>query len=380
MAIWISPEEIAALPTTGTAWSSVLSAANSSWGSADLSDNNSKHDVLTLAGALVTVRNGDNAMREKTIAGLKSAMASKFARALELSRGLQTYIIAADIIGYRDAAFVTWIEKAILADVQGHSGGVGVKGTAENSANNWGGHARASLAAAAVYTGRTDFKTAVVTAHRAFIGASAPGNKMRYDGSNWHAGTPQAGINRPDAKRGSVNLSGVLPEDWRRGAEFKWPPSPSGYMWEGMQGLVVTAAILHRAGWVAFNESDNAIVRAMDILYGTGAAAANTPAFKNPASSDDTWIPWLVNAYAGTTFATKPATSGKGMGYTDWTHAKKGVVVDPPPVIVDPPVEPPVIVEPPPTPTEATLTVKGTPAAIAALRAFVAAAGGLRVA
>jgi len=345
MSIWISKEEIAALPTSGTAWNSVLSAANSSWGSADLSDNNSSHDVATLAGALVAVRNADNAMREKTIAGLKSAMASKFARALELSRGLQTYIIVADIIGYRDAAFLTWVEKATTATVQGHSGGDGVIGTAEQSANNWGGHARASLAAAAVFLNRTDWKALIITAHRAFIGASAPGNKMRYGSTGWHAGTPQSGINRPDAKRGAVSLSGVLAEDWRRGADFKWPPSASGYMWEGMQGLVVTAVILHRAGWVAFNESDNAIVRAMDVLYGTGAAAGNSPVFKNPAASDDTWIPWIVNAVAGTSYPTTAASSGKNMGYTDWTHAKAGTA---PPV--EPPVDPPPV-DPPPTGT-----------------------------
>ncbi len=160
-------------------------------------------------------------MREKTIAGLKSAMGSKFARALELSRGLQTYIIAADIIGYRDAAFVAWVVKATTAPVQGHSGGTGVIGTAEQSANNWGGMARASLAAAAAYTGRADWKATIITAHRAFVGASAPGNKMKYDSTNWHAGTPNAGINRaqraPDARNGAVNLSGVLAEDWRWG-------------------------------------------------------------------------------------------------------------------------------------------------------------------
>ncbi len=108
-----------------------------------------------------------------------------------------------------------------------------------------------------------------------------------------------------------------------------------------MQGLVVCAAILHRAGWVPFNESDNAIVRAMDMLYGTGAVAANSPVFKNAAASDDSWIPWLVNAYAGTSYPTTAASSGKGMGYTDWTHAKKGVVVEPPPPVEPPPGEPP---------------------------------------
>lgn len=360
MSIWISPEEIAALPTTGTAWSSVLSAANSSWGSADLSDNNSKHDVLTLAGALVAVRNADNAMREKTIAGLKSAMASKLARALELSRGLQTYIIAADIIGYRDSAFAAWVEKAITANVQGHSGD-GVIGTATNSANNWGGHARASLAAAAVYLNRADWKEKVVTAQRAMVGVDAPGNTMKYTSTNWHAGNPRAGVNVLNA---GAQLSGVIPEDYRRGGEKKWPPSDTGYIGEGLQGLVVTAAILHRAGWLPFSAGDNAIVRALDAAVRSG----------NDMEGDDTWIPWLVNAYAGTTFATKPATSGKGMGYTDWTHAKKGVVVDPP---IDPPVDPPV--EPPPT-GETTLTVKGTASAIAALKAFVLAdTSGLRV-
>lgn len=317
--LWISPEEIAALPTSGGGWSGVQSAANGSWGTANLGDNNSDHDVKTLAGALVAAKTGDQAMRAKVIDGLHSAMGSGTSRALELSRGLQAYIIAADIIGYRDPAFMSWVREMLNKNVSGHSGGTGVLGTAEKSANNWGGHARASGIAGALYLEDAAMIESMKNAHLGFIGVSAP-HKLSFTGTDWHAGSPEAGVNVKGATKNGVNISGVLPEDWRRAAGFKWPPSTSGYMWEGMQGFVVSAVLLHRAGLVPFNAGDNAVVRAMDILYGTGEAAQNSPKYSNPASGDDTWIPWVVNHYAGTNYPTSGASSGKNMGWTDWTH------------------------------------------------------------
>jgi hypothetical protein len=322
--IWISKAEIMKLPMSGSAWTSVKSAADSNWGSACLYDNNCMHDVNTLAGALVAVRTGDAAMLTKTQNGLKAAMGSTLSRALELSRGLQTYIIAADIIGYHDGAFEAWVRKMLTTNVQGHSGGVGVLGTATNSSNNWGGHARASVAAAAVYLNDASLKQTVVTAHKAFIGTGTS-SLMVFTSTNWQADSKNpAGENRKGAVISGKNVSGALPEDWRRAGEFKWPPAISGYMWEGIQGYVVTAVILHRAGLVPFSAGDNAVVRAMDAMYGTGEAAStsNTPVFKNPASGDDTWIPWVVNYYGGKSYPTTAAAPGKNMAWTDWTHAK----------------------------------------------------------
>jgi len=307
----MSPQEINAIAMSGPAWDRLVSAANSNWGTANLSDNNSGHDVLTLAGAIVAVRTNNPAMRSKVITALEGATGSKVARALELSRGLQTYIIAADMIGYRDPKFVSWVGNMITTPIQGHSGGTGVRGTAMNSANNWGGHARASMAAAAVYLNRADWLAEVTTAHKAFIGVAAPGSVMKYTGTNWHAGTPKAGINVAGAKINGQDVSGVQAEDWRRGAEFKWPPQHVGYMWEGMQGFVVTSVILHRAGTVPFSAGDNAVVRSMDILYRIGFAP----------EGEDTWIPYIVNKYAGTNYPEGTATAGKNMGWTDWTHA-----------------------------------------------------------
>jgi hypothetical protein len=321
--IWISPEEIAKLPTSGAAWDRLLSAANANWGSACLYNLDCLHDTSTLAGALVATRLNDSVMRSKTIAGITSAMdATQFDRVLELSRGLQSYIIAADIIGYRTPAFENWVRSMITKPLQGHSGGGNIYETAEFSANNWGGHSRASLAAAAVYLSDSDYTQKVVTAYKAFIGI-APSSSMVYTGTTWHADSSnKAGENRKGATISGKHVSGVLPEDWRRSTDFQWPPAFTGYMWEGMQGYIATAVILHRAGLVPFSAGDNAVVRSMDMLYDTGEAAANSPGYTNPAVSDDTWIPWTVNYYGGTKYPTTTANPGKGIGWTDWMYGQ----------------------------------------------------------
>ncbi len=233
---------------------------------------------------------------------------------------MQSYIIAADIIGYRTPEFENWIRTTLAANIPGHSG-TGILGTAYNSSNNWGGHARATVAAAAIYLNDAEMKQKVTDAHKAFIGVPAP-NTMVYSSTSWHATADKAGVNRKGATIQGVNVSGVLPEDWRRAAEFQWLPAVTDYMWEGMQGFVVSAVILDRANLVPLNAGDNAVVRAMDMLYGTGEAANNSPVYQNPAAGDDTWIPWLVNNYAGTSFPASATSPGKGMGWTDWTHAR----------------------------------------------------------
>lgn len=312
LGIWMSQSEILALPMSGTGWSHVLNAANSSWGSANLSDNNSNHDIKTLAGALVAVRKGDSAMADKTIAGLQSAMKSGLSRTLELSRGLQTYVIAADIIGYRDAGFQTWVRKMLNAQIQGHSGGTGVIGTALKSANNWGGHARASAIASALYLKDDTLLSQMVMVYNEFIGVAVSKRTLNFTDTNWHADPAnKAGVNRLGAKRNGINIDGAIPEDMRRGGSLSATPTYTGYGWEAMQGFVVSGVLLHRAGKVSITSGSSATRRAFEYLY----------RINWPATGDDTWLPYLANHYMGTSLPVKASSGGKNMDYTDWTHA-----------------------------------------------------------
>lgn len=335
-ALWLSTADIMALPMTGPAWEAAYNAAMSDWGIARLDYNDSKHDTFTYIGAVVSVARGDTVLRNKVIDGLKSAMQSGTNEVLQLARGIQAYIIAASIIQYDDFAFRDWVAQMVVKSMRGHSGGGNLLETAQLSANNWGGHARASLAAAAVYLNRVDWLDIVTEAHLEFIGAPVTTKRLDYDATTWHAAledTSQfsavydqlSGINRKGSKRGNISISGVTPEDWRRGNyHFVWPPVLSNdYYWEAMQGFVVAAVILHRAGRVPITAGENAVERAMDMLFGTGEAAQNVPHVVIPSAGDDTWIAHLVNSYTVSQYPTvEVSRPGKGMGYTCWTHKR----------------------------------------------------------
>jgi hypothetical protein len=120
------------------------------------------------------------------------------------------------------------------------------------------------------------------------------------------------GVNPVGCTRDGRSIDGVLPDDQRRAGPFAWPPSKENYVWEALQGAFVQAAILHRAGFPAFEWGDRALLRAVRWLHQEAGY---------PAEGDDTWQPHLVNHYYGTDFpAPIPSSPGKNMGWTDWTH------------------------------------------------------------
>lgn len=322
--LWISQNELAQLPYNTPEWQAVLADASRDWGEAALNDNDSQHDVYTLAGALVAARLQDDDLRNKVVAGLQSAMQSKLSRALELSRGLQAYLIAADLINYHELAFEQWVEQVVTAEIQGHEG-VGLISTAMHSATNWGNHARAALLLAGLYLDKQEWIDLVVQAHKEFIGEPVESKQLQYKDpiSTWHYDVANPnGINPEGAQRNGINISGVIPEDWRRGDyNFTWPPTKeSTYPWETIQGLIVVAVVLDRQGILSTNAGNNAIERVVDMLYGFEEAGENYPVYSLPASGDDLWILPLLNEYFGYSFVIEIGKPGKGVGYTYWTH------------------------------------------------------------
>ena len=121
------------------------------------------------------------------------------------------------------------------------------------------------------------------------------------------------GINPTGCTRDGHSIDGVLPDDQRRAGGFTWPPPKENYVWEALQGAVVQAVILKRAGYDVFTWENQALRRAVEWLH----SQANFPAV-----GDDTWTPHLINYYYGTQFpAPVPTSPGKNMGWTDWTHS-----------------------------------------------------------
>jgi hypothetical protein len=318
--IWLSDRELAALPTSGAAWQQVQEAASGSLGQANLADQDSDHDVRTLAAALVAARTGDRAMRDKAVGAISGAMGTEDGgRTLALGRNLQSYVIAADLVDLDSAnsqvgaRFRTWLRAVRTEDLDGKT----LVETSNERPNNWGTHATASLIAAAAYLEDTAELNRLANVFKGWTG-----DRRAYSGFNfgsdlsWQA-NPSApvGINPGAVDVGGRSLGGALPEEMRRGGELRWPPSDTGYPWGALNGAVVSAELLSRRGFDAWSWSDRALNRATRFLFDLGWEPGN----------DDEWVVPLVNARYGTKF---PAQSdvglGKNLGFTNWTHGSRG--------------------------------------------------------
>ena len=306
--LWLSHEEVMALPTSGAGWEQVRADATGDWGDADISDQKSDHDVKTLAGALYATRTGDDAMRAQVTRAIEDAVGTEDGgRTLALGRNLVSYVIAADLVGYRTPAFEDWLREVRHDELDGRT----LVSTHEDRPNNWGAHAGASRIAAARYLGDTADLEAAADVFRGYVGERNVYDDFDFEGRKWQA-DPDApvGINPPGATRDGVDVDGVLPDDQRRcGCNLDESPKEADYVWEALQGLTVQARLLERAGHPAWAWGDRALFRAVRWLEDA----------ELPAEGDDTWVPALVNDAYQTSFDGEKAPQiGKNMGYTTW--------------------------------------------------------------
>ncbi len=322
--IWLSRDEVAALPTAGPAWTQLKQAADLPAGKPDLSDQNQMNNVYVMAKALVHARTGQDRYRREVIDNCLAAIdTEQGGKTLALGRELCAYVIAADLVRWSDAKFVGWLERCQTERLQGKT----LVSTHLKRPNNWGTHAGASRIASVIYL-RDYYQSdnnevrarqyqaelgELAAVFRGFVGDRASYAGFEYDHDlSWQADPDRpVGINPKGTMKSGHSIDGVLPDDLRRGGGFQWPPSKTGYPWEAMQGIVVQAELLHRQGYDAFEWEDRAVLRAATFLY----------AIDWPAEGDDQWQPWLLNKRYGTKFPAAPtARPGKNMGWTNWTH------------------------------------------------------------
>lgn len=224
------------------------------------------------------------------------------------------YIYAASLLDYNNPLFRDWLADVTKRDIQGHSGR-GVIGTAQKSANNWGFRAREWLLAAGLFLEDQEWIDMAVNSHKEALGLTVSNPQLVYTDTTWHFDpNNKSAINRKASIRNGVDMSFIIPEDWRRdptGTEFTPNPKRNGYMWDVVQGLLVTATVLHEHKLVDISTADNAMEGVIDTLYRFGF----------PPEGDDLWLVPLINYLFNRDLPVTISNPGKNLGYTYWTHA-----------------------------------------------------------
>src|SRR3989344_1626725 len=341
--MWISKQEILQLPTSGSAWTNLKSAAYSSWGAPDLKNQDNKYGLKVLAGALVYVRTGDLSLRTKTKDGIIAAKRTidepieyqAGFTALSITRQDGTYPIAADLIDLKnfdasaDNELRSWLKTIRTQNVSTHSKWKNLTHICENSANNWGTFACPSRLAASIYLGDTADVQRTANIIRAFMGErqyyppDAPGQNGYFQitqggaAGAWYCGSLKnwTAIN-PSCSKLGINIDGALVDDASRGGSCcnlqGLAGGGFGYSWEALQGLYVSAELLYRTGKFGnpYTWSNNALKRSMDHMQRQGWNIGNVA----------NYVPWIANKRYGTSYSTTSTGTGRIMSWTDWTH------------------------------------------------------------
>ncbi len=325
--VWISPAELATLPLSGPGYLNIKEVAGRPCRAPDLANQDESANTCVLAKALMYARTREDSYYADVASALGAvvSMPPYSGRALSLARKLPTYVIAADIVDLKtrapglDAAFRSRIKDLLATPTT--SGPASLTECHERRPNNWGTHCGAARAAVAAYLGDREELARVARVFKGWLGDRSSYAGFKYGSDlSWQCDPAvEVGINPKGCEKNGHSIDGVLPDDQRRGGSFAWPPVHENYVYEALQGAMVQAVILRRAGYDVFEWQDQALLRAFQWLYTQNGF---------PAQGDDVWMIPLVNYYYGTTFPCEgPLKPGKNMGWTDWTHARPPAVI-----------------------------------------------------
>lgn len=341
--IWIDPAAVRRGPVSGPAWERLLADAEADPGRADVADQDSGHDVATLAAALTCARTASHELCDKARTGLVSAIGTeRGGRWLAVGRNLTAYVIAADVLDMRadrDPASAgsrveAWIRGFLTEQLADNTSSAPIGFIPFASGSNASAQEGAAFAAVAAYLGDGPALERAWDAFRTYVcDRGAPDDEhidlhrgvdagWAYDDRRPCAVNPPATTKEvPDGRRGAGEqrpIGGAIINDMARGGDFAWPPSTTQYPWVGLEGLVPAAVILERAGYPAFAAGDRAVLRAVQYLWDLKVATGSGRWFHERRASE---ILQLVNVAYGASFPLDlPAGAGRTVGYTDWTH------------------------------------------------------------
>ncbi len=294
--IWISAQELSSLPMSGPAWDDLKEEADLVYDLQPISKLASDHDTQTLAVGLVYARTGEEPYRQKALEGIKWAKGTEVgsAQAVGPCRNIVSYVITADLIDLAsydptfDATFRDWIDQ--IRFVKWPDGTMIAED--EERTNNHGRMCGMARAVIAVYLGDQAELDRTADVFRGFLGDRAVYDDFRWvDDLSWQADeTNPVGVNPVGAVKQGLPIGGALPEEMRRGGPFAIPPVHTGYPWEALQGILVEAVVLERAGYYdVFDWSDQAILRIVRVRKLLDTQYPNT--IRNKAGGPPATIP-----------------------------------------------------------------------------------------
>jgi hypothetical protein len=337
--MWITPDELMSLPTSGSAWDTMSEAAYGNWRSANLKDQGKEHPIYVLAGAFVYARTGDTSLQAKVRDGILEAKRTLDEESewqtdngvLAASRQIGGYVIAADLIDLQsfdpaaDVEFRNWLRIIRTTDIGTHGRWTSINQTCENAAANWSGFACASRIAASIYLGDGEDVQRAANVLRAWMGereyypADAPGENGYFQHtqdyqSSWACDEASWTAVNPPCSKSGVDIDGALVEDASRGGGCcTLREDGTSYSWEVLQGVFVASELLYRANFGnPYEWSDQALKRSLDFMERSGWGMT-TPA---------TYVPWMANARYGTSYPTEPNLTGRFMSWGDWLYQK----------------------------------------------------------
>lgn len=353
--IWVSPDALATYPTSGAAWGALESDARSLSGTANVSDQDSSHDVYTLAAALLCVRTGelcDDARdavvsaigtEEEALTTPRSPPGNQW---LPIGRNLAAYVIAADLLALRadgDASSDGSRVEAWIRAFDGRVGSEGVEFAPFKSGSNASAQDGFAYAAVAAYLDDAGMLDRAWDAFRTFTCDPGAPDREDIDVSKgvmfgWaHDDATPCAINPlgttkvvPSGRPGAGSerrIDGAIINDMRRGGEYQWPPGYTQYPWVGLEGLVPAAVILHRRGYPAFEVADRAVLRAVEYVLWLGDELGQ----ERTCTGECWWdydrardIKHLAAAFYDLDVPyDTPTAGGRTVGYTDWTHPRE---------------------------------------------------------